>query len=97
MTRYILCPECGGKFKLHPEDHTKGFTMRKIPIIARKPENLEIVIHMSIVTEKIPVTILVCDHCNVSIPDGSPAMAVTLWNEEVEGEPGNWEQEYEEL
>jgi hypothetical protein len=36
----------------------------------------------------------VCDLCNDTIPDGSPAVAVTMWRSDREETPGNWEKEY---
>jgi len=39
MTRYILCPACAAKFNLHPEDAADGWSMRKVPIKARRPDN----------------------------------------------------------
>ena len=93
MSRQLLCPACSSDFHLHPEDVENGIKMRKVHIKAKRPENLEIRINAGNETHTIPVPILVCDHCNEEIKEGSPAVAVTLYEGQ---EPENWESEYSE-
>lgn len=66
--------------------------IRKVNINAKKPHNHGVTIGNDQIKHWVPYDMLVCDHCNVQIKDGSPAVAVTLW--EAPGEPDNWEKEY---
>jgi hypothetical protein len=96
MKREILCQECGSKqHPMHPEDVLNGMKRRVVSLLVRKPP-----VHgLTVITDKAPAEFhplrsLVCDHCNTPISDGTGAVAVTWWNTNREGEPGNWEQEY---
>lgn len=92
MTRYLACPKCGQEFKLHEADAAGGWKIRKIEIKANKPEDMNIEFHVQgEPTKLIPVTTLVCDLCNEEIKNGSPAIAITLWQGK---EPERWEVEY---
>ena len=94
---YITCVPCGEKHQLHPDDIPGGWKMRKVRINPTKPEGMEITVSSGNgpedmkVESRIPVPHLVCDMCNVTIPDGTPAMAITMWNGQ---EPPQWENEY---
>lgn len=77
---------------MHPEDAELGFKIRKTRIAAVKaPPELCIKISDGVNEETIPVPELVCDHCNAALPDGSPAVAVSMWRD---GELAEWEHEY---
>lgn len=93
MSRQLLCVTCASEFHLHSEDAANGMKMRKVHIKeAKRPEKLEVRIQAGEEEHVIPVPILVCDHCNDEIPEGTPAVAVTIW--EASGEPEDWEKEY---
>lgn len=93
MSRQLLCVTCASEFNLHSEDVANGMKMRKVHINeTKRPDRHEIVISDGETTHRIPAPILVCDHCNDEIPEGTPAVAVTVW--EASGEPENWEKEY---
>lgn len=70
--------------------------MRKVPIKARRPDNHQITIHAgpetNVMTSIIPLPVLVCDHCNIDIPDGSDAIAVSMWRQEEQAV--DWEHEF---
>ena len=94
MSRQLLCPACAQEFNLHPEDKANGIKIRKVEIqSARRPPNLQIRIKAGNETTIIPVPVIVCDHCNDEIPEGSKAVGVTMWGKDQE-EPEPWEKEY---
>lgn len=91
MTRYLYCPKCGAAYKLHPQDALDGFRARVVKLPkAEKPKDHGLRIN----GEFMPLSELVCDACSDVIPSGSPAVAVTMWNTNREGTPGNWEHEF---
>lgn len=101
MKREIVCPSCYAKRgTTHPEDAALGFTHRVVIGRASKPDDHNVKIYagdkldsMSLV-ETINCETLVCDHCNDPVMDGQEAVAITTWQPEREGTPGNWEKEY---
>ncbi|MDD5350022.1 MAG: hypothetical protein PHQ12_07410 [Chthoniobacteraceae bacterium] len=76
--RRLLCSKCGDGYQQHPEDVAHGFQMRRTEGLARKPVGHGL-------------DVLLCDLCRHSIPDGAPAVAVTVWRENP---IGYWEAEY---
>lgn len=90
--RAIYCQACADKAKakpLHPEDAALGFKRRFVPIKQLKvPRGHGLTIN----GEFRPLSMLVCDGCNVELPAGSSAVAVTF----TRGELGPWEHEYEQ-
>ena len=95
--RSILCISCANKFKEHPDDIAEGWKTRKVQIKTRKPAQHSIEVYAGksldrlklVKTEDVPT--IFCDHCNIELPDGTDAVAVSMWRG---GEPGNWEKEY---
>ena len=61
--------------------------MRKVKFIAIRPEGMEITITAGDEVSHIPVPHLVCDLCNDYIPNGSPAIAITMWDTIQRGNP----------
>lgn len=91
--RSILCPTCAEKFHEHPDDVAEGWRMRKVHIKVKRPTDgsHQISILSGGTEEIIPVPMVVCDHCNTELPDGTDAVAVSMWQGV---DPGNWEKEY---
>lgn len=93
MSREIICEACHSKAgdNLHAEDKASGWHKRSVKLIAKKPEDHAITIN----GKKQPqMETLRCDHCGEPIPDGTKAVAITMWR----GSPiGNWEQEFGEV
>lgn len=93
--RSILCPDCSSRFHMHPEDAADGWHMRKVEIKAKVPTDgshrIEIMSGSNPATV-IPVPLIVCDHCNDEIPEGSTGICVSMWR--GQDEPDNWEQNY---
>ena len=103
MIRHIYCEECDRRISArpqHPEDVAAGWKSRRVQIQAKKPEKHEVRIFAGDSMETlqpvktITLVTLHCDACNCPLPDGSPAFAITDWQESCEGEPGPWEQEF---
>lgn len=90
MKRDILCANCGAAYRPHPADTAMGFRVRFVKLSIRKPEKHGITEN----GEFQPLATIVCDHCGASIVDGSPAVALTMWNTNREGTPGLWEHEF---
>ena len=91
MKREILCETCHGKrVGTHPEDAANGWLSRSVRIKVKKPDVHGITLNGTFESLKS----IVCDHCGSAIADGQEALAVTQWNTNREGEPGNWEQGY---
>ncbi len=90
MTRYLTCLKCGSEMTLYEEDRVDGWKMRKHTFVAKKPASLAIVAN----GESFPLTQMVCDLCNVNLPDGSTVIGVTMWMPAREDEPEQWENEY---
>lgn len=99
MVRTLLCEKCGVLTPMHPEDVAEGWKRRRIHGLAKKPA-----IHQIKTITKMPggeskttvegLPILICDDCCQELPDGTPAIAVTMWREDKEGPPLDWESEY---
>src|SRR5436190_3544934 len=70
-----------------------GWKCRRAKILAKKPEKHEVRIFAGDSLETlepmktITLATLHCDFCNCPLPDGSPAFAITDWQESREGEP----------
>lgn len=94
MKREILCPKCSLGYDLHPLDYQGGFHMRRVAIVAQRPSEHGLTIKTDGHSVFTPMATLVCDHCAAPIHDGENAVAVTTWNGNREGEPGEWEKEY---
>lgn len=96
MIQRIYCYDCGQNHPpLDPEDELDGWKMRKVNIAqVKKPSVHQIIVtsHPSGEKKVTDLQSLICDFCNAQIPDGSPALAVTMWRTAVE--PGPWEKEY---
>lgn len=95
MKREILCPDCAANLPLalDVEDRANGFTFRTVALDGVKtPPNHGIEIN----GKRETLSAIHCDRCNETIPDGSPAVAVTTWNTNREGEPRAWEGQYEQ-
>lgn len=97
-SRKIICKVCGEKLtSMHPEDISMGFHRRVVQIKAKKPDDHEIKFFEGPSLDKLTETkteqlqSLMCDDCGVSIADGEPAVATTMWRGD---EPEAWEQEY---
>ena len=89
MIRQLLCQKCGANQKLHPEDKRSGYKMRTLFVSVVKPEH-----HGITVNGKFhPLANLFCDSCDEVIT-ASTVIATTMWREDNEGEPGQWEMEY---
>ena len=98
MIRKIECLECWRSLEMMPtptEDVAAGWKRRVVTIRAKKPADHQITIHSGDETETVNLASVMCDLCGAPIPDGAEAKAVTMWNENREGEPGNWEMDYE--
>ena len=97
MIRYILCPACAATFNLHSEeeDIADGWSMRKVPIKAKRPDNHQIVITAGAETNIIPVPVMVCDLGNEELPEHSDCVAVSMWRSgRGEYEPAEWWHEF---
>jgi len=98
MIRRIHCEECDRKTRpQHPEDVAMGWKRRRVQLRAKKPpvHDVKIIVNGELKhTQHLPS--LVCDACNAPLPDVTPAFALTEWQENREGEPGQWEKEYTE-
>lgn len=77
---------------MHPEDAAMGFKRRRYEIRAKKPADHAIIINGF---KQPQMASLFCDACGRAIPDGEMAVAVTMWRDDQEGEPGMWEHDYE--
>lgn len=95
MKRELICPGCAETHELHPNDIADGFMMRKTFMPVKKPKDHCMEIQTQGMIQVIPLSELVCDHCSCELPNGSVAVAVTMWRKDQEEEPGNWEQEYQ--
>lgn len=109
MSRRILCPTCGDKWKPHPEDTRMGWRIRTVHLSLKKPDDHSVTVvsdmtpeeMMEFVTKGAPqgrgkttqLPEIYCDKCGEVVPEGTVALAVTMWREE-QGKIGNWEQEY---
>jgi len=89
MTRDLLCPKCGGKTKLHPEDIQNGLCERKVELRVKVPNQHGLAINGTFW----PIKGLACDSCGEPIAEGSIAVARTVWRTSIEGEPEMWEHE----
>ncbi len=95
MIRRILCAKCAKDLRpLDPQDVADGWVSRTVDIIAKKPTIHHITINRVAQEE---FATLICDSCGASINDGSQAAAWTMYLPSKEGEPENWEQEYQQL
>lgn len=96
MTRSIVCKACAARQRpMHPLDVLDGFHRRTVDLLAKKPAEHGITVIEGGKTTYTELRSLMCDTCNEPITDGTGAVAVTYWNENREGEPGNWEKEYQ--
>lgn len=86
--RRLLCPDCGKRQSMHPEDAKAGWHMRLASGTAFKPP--EHFITVNGVREDVPV--LRCDNCGKDIVDGTSAVALTMWRHRLP--PPRWEQEF---
>lgn len=85
MIRKIECMKCWRSLEMLPtpaEDTANGWKRRVVTIRDKKPLSPNL-------------SSIMCDLCGQPIP--GEAKAVTLWNENHEGEPLNWESEYDSL
>lgn len=101
MIRRIHCEECDRMTRpQHNEDVALGWKRRRVQIRAKKPEVHEIKvlsgksIESLAPTKTITLASLMCDGCGAPLEDGTPAFALTEWQESREGEPGPWEKDY---
>lgn len=94
MSRNLYCPKCGERSlqPMHPEDAAMGFHRRRVHLKAKKPAEHFMEIIDDTGTKRQYLAALACDGCGVYIPDGSDAVAVTMWR--GDNEIGAWEQEY---
>jgi hypothetical protein len=93
MKREILCVICGAQrsARLHPDDAAAGFDQRSTLIEAVKvPKGHGLTVN----GDFSPMKNIRCDRCDSVIDDGSPAVALTMWNTNREAEPRLWETEY---
>lgn len=98
MVRRIHCEECDRKTRpQHHEDVALGWKRRRLEIRAKKPEEHSVIIVAGSQISRQILSTLHCDMCNVALPDGTRAIALTEWNTNREGEPGPWEQDYFQL
>ena len=109
MSRRILCQSCGDKWKPHPEDTRQGWRIRVVHVSLKKPEDHSVTVVtgmtsdelISLMAKGVPkgrgkttqLPEIYCDKCGEVVPEGTVALAVTMWRDE-QGEIGNWEQEY---
>lgn len=97
MTRQLLCKACGNKTTLHPEDYANDWHLRKVSITGKKPADHAVtILTPTEPAKRIALSSLVCDLCNENLNDGDRIIAVTMWDSNREGEPLNWEQEYQQ-
>ena len=101
MITQIICQQCAAnQYPFAQEDVLDGWKRRERRIKVQKPEdfNLEIdsfdPVTGAIAHTIIPVPIVVCDLCNVALPDGTTAVATTQYQGE---EPEEWEHRYGEI
>lgn len=95
MIRRIHCEACDRKTRpQHPEDVAQGWKRRRVQIRAQKPAEHIISVVTASGIDTYPLHSLHCDGCGVELKDGSPAFALTEWQEPREAEPVAWEQEY---
>ena len=92
MIQYLCCSMCGGDYKLHPMDVESGLKMRKVEGKAHRPKVHQIKVIVDGQEESVTdVPVLLCDLCNEVIPDGTQAVALTMWRGP---EPDRWEGTY---
>lgn len=91
MSRRILCKECGAKWKPHPQDVRDGWQYRAVHLVVKKPDDhsMTLITDDAITTSKLPD--IYCDSCGDAVPNGSVALAVTMWRD---GEIAEWEGGY---
>jgi hypothetical protein len=81
---------------MHAEDVSMGFKRRRVQITVKKPAVHDVTTLIDgKVTNVESLPSIMCDSCGAPIPDGSTAWAETMWRSSREGEPGNWEKEYQ--
>lgn len=91
MKREILCSTCAARrLPSHPDDIAAGYVSRRVEIKAKVPPNHGLTIN----GQFHPMEAIRCDLCNEVLTDGTPAVALTTWNQNRESEPRLWEQEY---
>lgn len=92
--RYVCCPKCADKLRLHPEDAANGHHLRKVNIdCAHRPRNHRIEVYsgdMQKPESVIEVPDVICDLCN-ELLTGKPAVAVTLYKGMP---PESWELDF---
>jgi|HubBroStandDraft_4_1064222.scaffolds.fasta_scaffold557507_1 hypothetical protein len=91
MSRRIYCNECHGNWKPHRQDVKEGWHYRTVFLSIKKPAVHTMTITTDGTTKTSDVASVYCDLCGNAIPDGSIAMAITMWRENL---IGDWEHEF---
>lgn len=95
MVRTLLCEKCGVLTPMHPQDVAEGWKRRRIHGLAKKPDIHQMKIITGSEEEVFDIPVLACDGCMQALPDGTPAIAVTMWREDKDGRyAGFWEHEF---
>lgn len=94
MTRRINCEKkCGvtNFVPLHPDDVADGWQIRYKNLVVKKPAShaINFITDGKVRTEELPQ--MICDGCGAPMPDGTPAVAITMWRGT---EPPIWETEF---
>lgn len=99
MIRYVICPACFSKGRLHldEQDKSNGYEQRVRALRIKAPDDLDIQVMEGF--NKTPIwkeTLkqVVCDACNVTIKDGERGYAITHWRASREHTPETWESHY---
>ena len=81
MSRQILCKSCGDKWKMHPEDVQAGWQFRMVHLSIKKPDDHGIGLPGDGYFARENLPSIICDTCGTEIPDGTIALAVSMWRE----------------
>ena len=76
---------------MHSEDAVNGWNMRNVNLLVKVPEGHG----FSVNGQFEPLKSIVCDSCGKDIPNGTKAVATTMWRDGQE--IGTWEPVYGEV
>ena len=92
MIRRLYCKTCADKTakELPGEDKAEGRIQRFVNLRIKRPKehHVEITNFATGNVHRVEIPELVCDFCNQQLPNGTEAVAWTMWRGE---EPGKWE------
>lgn len=97
MSRRILCQSCGYNWQPHPQDVKEGWQHRAVHLSINRPSDHSVTVITGMTTDELiefatkgaprgrgqvtPLPSIFCDTCGNEIPDGSVALAVSMWRE----------------